>query len=85
MGLSILCARRRPRPQAGHDFSYSVNSSFPHRNLKFNLVVSADWRTYASLTGRSCESKWSFPMSNTSVKVAVLFVLLALPAASLTD
>src|SRR5258707_4294216 len=45
MGLSTSCARRRPRPQAGHGFSYAVNSSFPHRNLKFNLVVSADWRT----------------------------------------
>src|SRR3981081_1520999 len=51
MGLSSSCARRRPRPQAGHGFSYAVNSSFPHRNLKFNLVVSADWRAYTSLTG----------------------------------
>src|SRR6266403_4126137 len=33
MGLSTSCARRRPRPQAGHGFSYAVNSSFPHRNL----------------------------------------------------
>ena len=42
MGLSTLCARRRPRPQAGHGFSYAVNSSFPHP--KINLVVSADLR-----------------------------------------
>jgi hypothetical protein len=33
MGLSTSCARRRPRPQAGHGFSYAVNSSFPHRDL----------------------------------------------------
>ena len=51
MGLSTSCARQRPRPQAGHGFSHAVNSSFPHRNLKFSLVVSADWRTYSSLTG----------------------------------
>ena len=53
MGLSTSCARRRPRPQAGHGFSYAVNFSFPHRNLKFNLVVSADCAPTRSLTGRS--------------------------------
>ena len=46
-------------------------------------MVSMDGRTYISFTGVLVNLEWSFPMSNTSVKVAfVFFMVLALPAAS---
>jgi hypothetical protein len=46
-------------------------------------MVSMDGRTYISFTGVLVNLTWSFPMSNTSVKVAfAVFMVLALPAAS---
>src|SRR5229473_5408650 len=57
-----------------------------HRNafLNFNLMVAAgDEPTSASRIRRSRESRWSFPMPNTSVKIAVAVLLvLATPAVS---
>jgi hypothetical protein len=51
--------------------------------LKFNLMAMADWQSYIGFTHPTRSSIWSLVMSNTSVKVALAFlVFLAAPAAS---
>jgi hypothetical protein len=51
--------------------------------VKFNLMAIADWQSYIGFTHPTLSSIRSLVMSNTSVKIALAFlVFLAAPAAS---